>query len=61
MPALRKLHFSFCSSLRPLAIALVGSRSTSIFEVGTPPVRDLLPHVPNWTIYVSFESIYILA
>src|SRR4026207_653885 len=56
-----KARFSFCSPLRSLAIAFVGSSNTSVFEVGTPPVRDLLAHVPNWTIYVSFRSIYILA
>lgn len=40
-----KARFSLGSSRRPLLIARVGSSSTPIFEIGTPPVKVLLAHV----------------
>ena len=50
MPALQKLVFLFIHHNTPLATALVGSSSTSLFEIETPPVSELLAPVPIWTL-----------
>ena len=46
MPALQKLIFLFIHLYDPLAIALVGSSNTSIFEVETLTLSELLAPFP---------------